>query len=64
MTAIKKMVSFNPLVLQALDATARALRMKRSALIERAILNDPDIDQVYEGIKEANKAVSNEEAKE
>ena len=57
MTVLKKQVSFNPLVLQALDATAKALRMKRSALIERAILNDVDVDEVYQGIKEANKAV-------
>lgn len=60
MTSIKKMVSFNPLLLQALDAVAKAQKHSRSALIEKALENYPDIDDVLTGIKEACKAVSNE----
>lgn len=57
MTTIKKLVSFNPLLLQAVDAVCKAQQMKRSALVAKALENYPDVDAVYEGIKEANKAV-------
>ena len=55
MTQIKKQVSFNPLVLQALDAVARAQKMKRSSLIEKALENYPDIDDVLEGLRASVK---------
>ena len=60
MTAIKKMISFNPLLLQALDAVAKAQKKSRSGLIESACENYPDIWEVLAGMREANKAVSNE----
>ncbi len=60
MISIKKQVSFNPLVFQALEASRKALGMSRSKFLEKALENYPDFDDVYEGIKEANKAVNNE----
>lgn len=53
--SIRKMVSFNPLVLEALDAVAKAQKMKRSALIEKCVENYPDVYQVLEGIREQVK---------
>jgi len=60
MTNIKVLISLNPNLLEALDKTAKALLKKRSELVTEALLNYPDVYEVYEGIKEANKAVSNE----
>ena len=57
---VRKMVSFNDLLLQAVDAVCKAQHMKRSGLIAKALENYPDVDEVFEQIKEANKAVSNE----
>lgn len=57
MTTIRKMVSFNPLVLSALDAVAKAQKMKRSALIEKALENYPDVYDVLAALRESVKPV-------
>ena len=60
MTNIKVTISLPPNLLEATDKVAALDDVSRSALIAMALKNYPAIYEVWTGIKEANKAVSNE----
>lgn len=57
---VKICVSLPPNILEATDSVAKANDQSRSALIVEALKNYPDVYEVWQGIKEATKAVSNE----
>jgi metal-responsive CopG/Arc/MetJ family transcriptional regulator len=56
MKTIKVSVTLSPNILEALDAAVKVLGEKsRSALVERALRDYPEIYEIWQGIVEANK---------
>ena len=47
-------------LLEALDAVAEKQMRNRSQQLVESLKNDPDVDEVLEGLREATKVVSNE----